>query len=135
MATHVAASLRRLIADRADRRCEYCRFPESFALHPHEPDHIVPEQHGGSTDESNLALACFPCNRYKGPNVGSYDPVSGALVPFFNPRTQEWSEHFAWDGALIRPLTAEARATVRILRLNDPDRVTDRERLMRLGTF
>lgn len=91
--------------------------------------------HGGSTDESNLALACLPCNRYKGPNVGSYDPVSGALVPFFNPRTQEWSEHFAWGGALIRPLTAEARVTVRILRLNDPDRVADRERLMRLGAF
>ncbi len=111
MATHVAASFRRLIADRAEHRCEYCRFPESFVLHPHEPDHIVSEQHGGSTDESNLALACLPCNRYKGPNVGSYDPVSGALVPFFNPRTQEWSEHFAWGGALIRPLTAEARVT------------------------
>ncbi len=34
----------------------------------------------------NLALACLRCNRHKGPNVGSFDPLTGQLTPFFNPR-------------------------------------------------
>ncbi len=107
----------------------------AVALHPHEPDHIIPSQHGGTTRASNLALACFPCNRYKGPNAGSFDPDTEVLVPFFNPRTQRWEDHFAWDDARIRPLTAEARATARILRINDPERVEERRRLMRVGLF
>ncbi len=135
MSDHISAALRRLVAERAAYRCEYCRLPLAVALHPHEPDHIVPSQHGGTTDEHNLALACFPCNRNKGPNAGSFDPVSNLLVPFFNPRTQLWDEHFAWDGARIQPRTAEARVTVRIFRLNDPVRVSERTRLMRSGLY
>jgi hypothetical protein len=92
--------------------------PQRFALHAHEPDHIVPHQHGGESHLQNLAWACLRCNRYKEPNVGSFDPATGQLVPFFNPRTQEWVSHFAWEGATIQPLTPEGRVTVTILRLN-----------------
>ena len=67
MASEVSASLRQLVADRAAHRCEYCLLPQAVALHQHEPDHIVPRQHGGETHENNLALACLCCNRYKGP--------------------------------------------------------------------
>jgi len=52
-----------------------------MAAHRHEPDHIIPIQHGGEATEDNLALAWMRCNRYKGPNVGSFDPETGALVP------------------------------------------------------
>ncbi len=135
MSSHIPASLRRLVAERAAYRCEYCGQPSAVALHPHEPDHIVPSQHGGTPDESNFALACFPCNRYKGPNAGSFDPITEELVPFFNPRTQRWDDHFAWNGARVEPRTAEARVTVRIFRLNDPERVAERERLMRAGLY
>ena len=39
----------------------------------------------------------------------------------FNPRTQMWTEHFAWspDGTLIIGLTPLGRATVVALRLNN----------------
>ena len=80
-------------------------------------------------------MSCFPCNRYKGPNVGSFDPDTGTLVTFFNPRTQTWEDHFVWDGARIQAGTAEARVTVEILRFNDPQRVDERRRLMRSGLF
>ena len=66
----VSTGLRELVADRAAYRCEYCLLPASAAFHSHEPDHIIPRQHGGLTDATNLAFACFRCNRYKGPNVG-----------------------------------------------------------------
>ncbi len=84
-------------------------------------------QHGGGTDKENLALACMRCNRFKGPNVGSFDPETGFLVPFFNPRKQKWEEHFQINNGLIIPLTPEARVTEKILRLNDEDRVLERK--------
>jgi hypothetical protein len=135
MASEVSTSLRRLVAERAAYRCEYCLLPQAVALHQHEPDHIVPLQHDGETHENNLALACLRCNRYKGPNVGSFDPLTGVLVPLFNPRIHVWSSHFTWEGAAIRPFTPEGRVTVRILRLNDTDRVAERQRLKAVGLY
>ncbi len=135
MSSDISVRLRQLVILRAGERCEYCLLPQSVSLHKHEPDHLVPRQHGGTTEASNLALACMRCNRYKGPNVGSFDPLTGKLVPFFNPRTQDWTKHFELDGALILPLTAEARVTVKILRLNDENRVVERQRLLEAGIY
>ena len=135
MPSDVPASLRQLVAERAGYRCEYCLLPQGVSLHRHEPDHIVPRQHSGETYENNLALACLRCNRYKGPNVGSFDSLTGALVPLFNPRTQQWEAHFEWDGGTIRPLTPEGRVTVKILRLNDADRVAERQHLIAVGLY
>lgn len=58
------------------------------AFFPHEPAHIIAVKHGGETSEENLALSCFVCYRFKGSDVSSIDPVSGQLVPVFNPRSQ-----------------------------------------------
>ena len=135
IASDVSVELRLLVATRADNRCEYCLLPQSASLHKHEPDHIVPRQHDGVTRESNLALACLRCNRYKGLNIGSFDPQTGLLAPFFNPRTQNWADHFEMAGAVIRPLTAEARVTVKILRLNDEERVMERQKLLDAGLY
>ncbi|MCP5103737.1 MAG: HNH endonuclease [bacterium] len=133
MPLELSNHLRRLVSDRAENRCEYCLLPQVAALFKHEPDHIVSSQHGGETNESNLALACMRCNRYKGPNIGSIDPLTGKLVPFFNPRIHDWKNHFELEGAMIHPLTPEARVTVKILRLNDEDRVEERRRLLAVG--
>lgn len=122
----IPARLRRLVRQRASARCEYCLLPEELAFQEHEPDHVIAIQHDGKTDASNLALACFLCNRYKGPNIGSFDPNTGKLTSFFNPRKHLWSEHFEWDGPIIRPLTPEGRVTAKIFRFNDPDRVEER---------
>ncbi len=113
MPSDVSDSLRQMVAKRAKYCCEYCLFPQSIALHKHEIDHIIPTQHGGETIESNLALSCMRCNRYKGPNVGSFDLETGKLMPFFNPRIDNWKDHFILEGAVIQPLTAEARVTIK----------------------
>lgn len=131
----LSVELRRLIGERAGDRCEYCLVPQSVTLHKHEPDHVVPRQHGGETTSENLALACFRCNRFKGPNLGSLDPDTGQLVGFFHPRRHHWDEHFRLEAAIIEPLTAEARVTVAILRLNDADRVAERRVLIAAGLY
>ena len=135
MSGDISVALRRLVTERAGGRCEYCLMPQSVSAFEHEPDHIVPIQHGGRSQADNLALACLRCNRRKGPNVGSFDPKTGALVPFFNPRSQAWEDHFQLNGALIQPLTPEARVTVKILQLNDEQRIEERERLIALGLY
>ena len=111
---HISAALRRLVAERVGQRCEYCRFPQLVSFFAFEVEHIIAEKHGGATRANNLALACPYCNRHKGTDLGSLDPRTGQLTPFFNPRTQRWEEHFALDGATIVPLTATARVTVGI---------------------
>ena len=126
----MSVSLRQEVAERTAYRCGYCGPPQRFALHAHESDHIVPRQRGGESHLQNLAWACLRCNWCKGPNVGSFDPETGKLVPFFNPRTQDWATHFAWEGATIQPLTPEGRVTVTILHFNDASRVAERQRLM-----
>ncbi len=135
MSTVVSDAIRRQVAERAQGCCEYCRIPQGMSGFQHEPDHIIPQQHGGETVLDNLALACFRCNRYKGPNLGSLDPETGALMLFFNPRLQIWAEHFQLDGAVIRPLTAEGRVTVKILRLNATERVEERQQLQLVGLY
>lgn len=114
----ISAALRRQVRERANGRCEYCLLTEVKAFFPHEPDHIIAQKHGGQSVLNNLALACFDCNRFKGSDIASVDPVSGVLSPLFNPRLHQWSEHFQLDNGHIVPLTAVGRATERLLRLN-----------------
>ncbi len=120
---------------RAGGRCEYCQFPEIHAVIPFEVEHVIPIKHGGLTDSANLALACFYCNRYKGPNVaGLVDP--GAVVTrLFHPRIDAWGDHFVWRESSIVPLTDVGRATMAVLRMNQPNAVAVREVLMRDGLW
>jgi hypothetical protein len=135
MSSDIPAALRQLVFERAVGRCEYCLLPQAATVFQHEPDHIIPRQHDGQMTADNLALACTRCNRYKGPNIGSFDPQTGDLTPFYNPRTQAWQDHFQLDGPMIQPLTPEGRVTVKILRLNDTDRVEERELLIQIGLY
>jgi len=133
--SYVSAALRREVTARAGGRCEYCRFPSAASLLRFEIEHIIAEKHGGVTDPENLALACPYCNRAKGSDLGSIDPETGRLTSFFNPRTQHWSDHFQLEGPSIMPLTAVGRVTVLILHLNHPDRLMEREPLIRAGRY
>ncbi|MEK6304240.1 MAG: HNH endonuclease signature motif containing protein [Acidobacteriota bacterium] len=131
----MSSSLRREIHQRALGRCEYCLLSQEDAFFPHEPDHVIAEKHGGATTVENLALACFDCNRFKGSDIASIDPDTGNLVALFNPRRQEWKEHFSLGGGLIIALTSIGSATVRLLKLNLPARVEAREALARRGRY
>ena len=131
--TYVPAELRRLVQQRADRRCEFCLMPETGAFLPHEIDHVIAEKHGGETSEQNLAWTCAVCNKRKGSDLTSIDPHSGEIVALFHPRQDYWSDHFKLAGAAIEPLTPTGRFTVRLLQLNHPDRVEERQALVTAG--
>jgi hypothetical protein len=113
--------LRDRISRAAANRCGYCRSPQSLVFGRLEIEHIRPRALGGSDDEENLWLSCSLCNRYKGQRLEGLDVMSGRTVALFNPRTQTWSEHFAWtdDGVRIVGITATGRATVDVLQLNN----------------
>lgn len=133
--TYVPASLRQQVRRRARGRCEYCLLAEEDAFFPHEPDHIIAEKHGGATTAENLCFSCFDCNRFKGSDIASLDPMTGDLVPLFNPRTDSWGGHFQVVGGRVHPLTAVGRATVTLLKLNLAARVEIRATLARTGRY
>jgi hypothetical protein len=135
MTTYVPAALRRQVIERAGDRCEYCRFPQRVMLLAFEIEHIISEKHGGTTAFENLALACPYCNRAKGSDLGSIDPETRQLTPFFNPRTQIWQEHFILIGATIAPQTPEGRVTVLILQFNHPNRLQERQGLIAINQY
>ncbi len=124
------AALRKLVRQRAGNRCEYCRLPqESLPFVAFHVDHVVPRQHGGSDEFSNLAMACARCNRKRGPNLSSIDPTTGLVVPLFNPRQHDWNKHFVMRNSEIVGLTEIGRATVRLLGFNGKHRLQLRAEL------
>jgi hypothetical protein len=133
--TYVPNFLRQVVLERAAERCEYCLYPQEMSFLAFEIEHIIAEKHSGTTTADNLALACPYCNRFKGTDLGSLDPDTGQLTSFFNPRTQQWPEHFRLDGAEIIPLTPEGRVTILILQLNRLDRLQERQRLIEAGKY
>src|SRR5262249_6428528 len=128
----MAKSWRRRVAERARHLCEYCKLPQSYTSLPHEMDHVRAQKHHGRTSLRNL---CWACNAAKGPNVAGYDPQTDELVPLFNPRKDRWDEHFAWDGPRLTGKSPTARATIDVLRINDPQRIAHRSHLITLGLF
>jgi hypothetical protein len=110
--TYIPASLRCLVRERAQHRCEYCLIPESVSFSPHWIDHVVAEKHGGQTDAANLANSCVLCNQRKGSDLSSIDPQTGEIVRLFHPRCDRWTDHFRLSGGMIEPLTAIGRVTV-----------------------
>lgn len=109
--------------------------PQQFDVQPFQIDHIRAQKHHGPTALANLAWSCLPCNSYKGSDASSYDPDTDTLVPLFNPRTQQWEEHFHWDGPKLVGTTPTGRATIVLLRINSSDRVEHRRLLIAAGLF
>jgi hypothetical protein len=133
--THIPTALRRLVRERANECCEYCLIPERVTLAAHALDHIISEKHGGLTVADNLALSCTICNGHKGSDIASVELGTNALIPLFHPRRDRWADHFRLVGAHIEPLTATGRVTIRLLQLNNPDRVIERELLVEAGAI
>jgi hypothetical protein len=121
------------VRQRAHGRCEYCHLPASRSPLPFQIDHIIAEQHGGDTTPRNLAWACLPCNKRKGPNLSGIDPRTRHVVLLFHPRRQRWERHFRWDGPFLRGRTQVGRATVVVLGINDAVYVQVRRELLREG--
>lgn len=128
----ISAPIRRQVAEDAGHRCCYCRSPEVIGI-PMVMEHMIPLAAGGSSDIVNLCLACYRCNEFKGARIEVPDPLSGEMVRLFHPRTQKWSEHFAWseDSLRVIGLTPYGRATIVALRLNS-DRLVGARKLWKL---
>jgi len=131
----VTAEQRKIVMERADYCCEYCHSQSKFATESFSVEHIIPRLLGGQTDLKNLALACQGCNGHKHVRIRGYDSVSGNEVPLYNPRTENWNEHFGWndDFTLIIGLTPTGRATVEVLKLNREGVVNLRQVLYAAG--
>lgn len=115
---------RRLVRQRAADRCEYCqRLQIDSLLIPLQIEHILPHKHGGGDEVENLALACAECNLHKGSDLSGIDPESNQMTRLFDPRRDDWNEHFVWQGVRIAGSTAIGRTTVRVLQMNAPARV------------
>lgn len=126
--SYISAVLRQQVALRAGLRCEYCHILEVDTTLGCHVDHIISEKHGGLTQLENLAYACAFCNWHKGSDIASLAD-DGALTRLFNPRFDVWEEHFALVGVILQARTAVAEATLRLLKLNLPERILERDAL------
>jgi hypothetical protein len=122
-----------LVRQRARHRCEYCLLPQHASALRFHIEHIIARQHGGATDDANLALACPECNFQKGTNLTGIDPDTGMVTRLFHPRQDQWENHFFRDGARIVGKTATGRTTVWLLEMNTGDRLRWREMLSQFG--
>ncbi|MEX2318076.1 MAG: HNH endonuclease signature motif containing protein [Pirellulales bacterium] len=130
------ARTRQIVRQRAGGRCEYCLLPEAADEWPFHVDHIIARVHGGDDVQSNLSWSCTQCNLHKASNFASIDPASGERVNLFNPREQNWIDHFAvgQDGGIIG-VTAAGRATVRLLDMNGIPQIDLRRELIQQGAY
>ena len=115
----ISAKLKANIRRQAKNRCGYCLLPQSLNPNLLEIEHLLATANGGTDDEENLWLACRLCNGYKGVQIEGVDPKTGKTVLIFNPRTEDWNEHFRWNDEKIVGKTVCGRATVKVLKLNN----------------
>lgn len=136
MANHsISNEIRRLVINRAKERCEYCLIHQKYSIYSHEIDHIIPMKHGGKTSQENLALSCLSCNRHKGSDFATIDLTNNEIVPLFNPRQQNWSEHFELNNGKIEGLTKIGKGTARLLQFNAKNRLIERQLLIKKNLF
>ena len=91
-----------MLRQRAQYLCKYCHTQEKWQYVPFTVDHIVPIHLGEKSDIENLALACFHCNRHKSARITAFGPLTEVKTGLFNPRHQNWSEHFIWSNDRLR---------------------------------
>ncbi|MEG4456153.1 HNH endonuclease signature motif containing protein [Microcoleus sp. N9_A1] len=133
--TSISAELRRLVIERASGHCEYYLIHQDVSIYSHEVDHIIALKHCGQTRAENLAFSGLSCNRYKGSDLATIDPVNDEIVPLFHPRRQVWDEHFVLNDARIEGITQIGQATSRLLKLNAPNRILERQILIDIGRY
>lgn len=123
------------VQQRARHCCEYCKFPMDYSHDSFNIEHIIPLILGGSNDLINLALSCYSCNSFKWTFINGFDTITGTSVALFNPREDNWKEHFRWneDFSLIIGQTATGRATVDLLQLNRQGLINVRKALVAFG--
>ena len=135
MRQYISVELRRQVATRANFCCEYCRLKEILSFYNFHVDHIKSVKHDGLTILNNLAYACPDCNHFKGSDIGSFFDNDEQIARFFNPRKDKWADHFELLDGAIYGKTEIGKATERIFKFNDTDRLIFRKQLISLALY
>ena len=133
--SYISKSVRKLVVLRAGNRCEYCRVPEYLSSFDYHIEHIIGVQHGGGNTQNILAYCCAPCNWKKGPNIATILEIDQPIVPLFNPRKQNWFNHFQVDGGILIPISRVEAATIKLLELNQPKKIEERIEMVKAGFY
>lgn len=133
----ICGELKKEIRREARNRCGYCLTPQEIVSMLLEIEHLRPIADGGKHDEENLWLACRNCNGFKHAKTHAIDPQTNKEISLFNPRTQDWNEHFRFsdDKTEIIGKTACGRAIVVALRLNFEQAVNARKVWVKAGLY
>lgn len=135
MSNYISPKLRKKVRERALHVCEYCLMHEDLLMFTPQVDHIISLKHGGDNSFENHAFCCIRCNRNKGTDLGSILEDKMNIIRFYNPRVDNWSDHFKIKGAKIVPLTQIGRVTEKIFQFNTPERVMERTLLSEVDLF
>ena len=135
MASNVGERLRREVVERAYHVCEYCLVHEDDTFWGCQVDHIISRKHGGATESGNLAWACACCNNTKGSDVATLVGQPQRLLRLFHPRADRWSGCFLLNGVRIDPANLIGEGTVKLLQLNQNNRLRERETLAETGRY
>lgn len=135
MSKNIPDILRREVVIRAQYRCEYCRRPEIDAFIRYQSDHIISRKHGGKTTLDNLAHTCPICNNAKGSDLSTILQDEEKLIRLFHPRKDIWFDHFEVRDGQILPETEIGEPTIKLLKLNDINRILERLDLIEAGLF
>ena len=133
MSSYIPAELRRRVIERAENRCEYCHLSQAGQEATFHVDHVDPVKSGGGTELNNLALACVSCSLHTSAKEIVIDPTSGQSVPIFNPRVDDWHQHFSWSEFHLTGLSSTGRGTIEALKMNRPLILAIREEERLLG--
>jgi 5-methylcytosine-specific restriction endonuclease McrA len=126
MSRYIADSLKKQVIERANFCCEYCLQPNVFAYISHQIDHIISIKHGGQNNADNLAYACFQCNINKGTDIGTVLLPDRTFIRLYNPRTDNWHDHFEIENGVIYAKTTIGQATIKVLDFNNVNRIIER---------
>lgn len=135
--SRIARKIQLKIRRDAKNRCGYCLLPQEILMGKLEIEHILSLAEGGTDDEENLWLACRDCNSYKSYKISGFDEVTKQDVRLFNPRFQDWNEHFEFSRnyTVISGKTPCGRATVSALRMNEEQAIKARNLWVKVGWY
>lgn len=135
MGEYISDKLRLAVAKRAYNLCEYCLIHQSDSFFTFHIDHIISLKHGGTTILKNLANSCAICNRNKSSDVGTILLPKYDFIRLYNPRIDNWNDHFYFNEAEILPNSKIGQATIKILDLNEMNRLIERNYLIKIGHY
>ena len=125
--SYLSDSIKNQVILRANECCEYCLKSNLVAYISHQIDHIINLKHGGNNNIDNLSYACYFCNVNKGSDIGTMLLPERTFIRLYNPRTDNWNDHFEIFEGKFYPKTPIAEATIKILQLNEIERIMERQ--------